>query len=288
MLAKLVILGVLVGAFSFVESTPEPNPRTNAVEPVVLASGQGGTRAWSEARGHVAIVIDDVGRDLAAFERLWALPIPLTFAILPGSKHAGAIQDRLQASPERPREVLLHLPMEPLDATHMTAGLEREERFLLHTDSAYALRHKIEAALRAVPLAVGVNNHMGSRLTAEREVMERVMEVLAERHLLFLDSRTHASSTAEQVARARGMTASSRQIFLDHDPRASAIEARLREALERSVREPIIVIGHPSAALAAVLERALPTLEAARIGVYPVSRIILAHSEAKTLEPRSP
>lgn len=281
MLPALVhLLACLVGFPASVEAPPAPAVHGEA-------HVRDGTRAWTEARGHLAIVIDDIGRDLPAFERLWALPLPLTFAVLPGSRHAATVQDRLRARPERRREVLLHLPMEPLDATQMTAGLERDEVFLLRTDSAEVLRRKIEAALRAVPLATGVNNHMGSRLTADREAMEHVMTVIGERRLLFLDSRTHASSAAEDVARARGLLTSARRLFLDHDPREAAIAARLREALQESVERPIIVIGHPSEALVTVLERALPALEDARVGVYPLSRIVRAHVDARLREPRS-
>ena len=58
----------------------------------------------------------------------------------------------------------------------------------------------IRADLGSVPYSDGVNNHMGSRATADAALMARVMKVLRERNLFFIDSRTTASSAAVTAA----------------------------------------------------------------------------------------
>lgn len=233
---------------------------------------------WSEASGHLAIVIDDVGRELHLFEQLLALRFPLTFSVLPGSIYASGVQLRLRGDRRRPREIMLHLPMEPLDPTQMHQGDEAREVFLLRTDDPVTLRAKVEDALAAVPAAAGVNNHMGSALTPDAAAMGEVMAVLHDRTLFFVDSRTIAATEAEAVARAHGVPTSSRDVFLDHDPSAAAIEAALDEAARRSREAPVIAIAHPSAEVVEVLTRRLPELHAEGVSVYPVSRLLTARS----------
>ncbi|MCA9700721.1 MAG: divergent polysaccharide deacetylase family protein, partial [Myxococcales bacterium] len=109
------------------------------------------TIPWASAQGHLAIVIDDVGRELDYFDKLLALRFPLSFSVLPGSVYAKGVQDRLQADQRRPREILLHLPMEPLDPKHMQTGDDAREDFLRASDSPAQLRAKVEAAMAVVP-----------------------------------------------------------------------------------------------------------------------------------------
>lgn len=234
---------------------------------------------WQEARGHLAIVIDDVGRDLGAFECLFELPYPLTFAVLPRSRYAETIQARIVGRSARPREVFVHLPLEPFDAARMAEGEEVHEVFLLLKDSPAMRRAKLEDALSRVPAASGVNNHMGSRFTTDAHALREVMDVLATRDLLFLDSRTIATSAAEAVARSTGLLTGSRQVFLDHEPTQEAIERQFDDAIRRSFEEPVIAIAHPSPVLIDVLRRRLPLLRDERVGVYPASRVMRAQSE---------
>ncbi len=243
---------------------------------------------WAEAEGHLAIVIDDVGRELHLFEQLHALRYPLTFSVLPGSIYALGVQLRLRGDARRPREIMLHLPMEPLDPAMMRVGPEAEEIFLEISDPPPVLRAKLEDALARVPAAVGVNNHMGSALTARREAMAEVMAVLHDRGLFFVDSRTIATTQAETAARETGVPTLPRDVFLDHDPTAAAIEAALDEAAQRSRLAPVVVIAHPSAEVVEVLGRRLPQLRAEGVAVYPVSRLLAARGAAATPSASSP
>ena len=234
------------------------------------------TIPWDEARGHLAIVIDDTGRELHVFEQLLSLRFPLTFAVLPGAAYTAGVQVRLQGDRRRYREVLVHLPMEPFDPTEMQTEEELRETFLRVGDTSDGLRTKTLAALDAVPLAIGVNNHMGSRLTTDRDAMDVVMETLAERELLFLDSRTTAETVAAPAASAAGLMTGSRDVFLDHEPGIEAISAALEQAATQAQSEPVVAIAHPTAEVVMVLEEALPRLREQGVGIYPLSRILLA------------
>jgi polysaccharide deacetylase 2 family uncharacterized protein YibQ len=245
------------------------------------------TIAWDDASGHLVIVIDDVGRELHLLDQLLGLRWQLVFSVLPGAVYAPGAQLRLRADRRRYREILLHLPMQPDDDAHMRDGDEAREDFLLLTDDAAALRRKLEAALVHVPAAVGVNNHMGSRLTTDRAAMDTVMAVLAERGLFFLDSRTAAQTVAERAALDAGVPAIARRVFLDEDKSEAAIEAALGRAAELARTEPVVAIGHPSPELVAVLERRLPQLHAVGIGVYPLSTLLGQRPPAATPAPAS-
>lgn len=229
---------------------------------------------WEEAQGHLAIVVDDVGRELHLFEQLHGLRYRLTFSILPGAVYSAGAQLRLRADRRRPREILLHLPMEPLNRGAMTPDVAAGEVFLEVGDPAQVLREKAAAALARVPAAVGVNNHMGSALTAERPAMDAVVGLLRERGLFALDSLTGPDSALAEAAVDAGVPVLRRAFFLDHDPRRSAIEAQLRLAAAAAREGPVVAIGHPSSALVEVLREELPRLEAEGIAIVPVSEIL--------------
>ena len=278
---------IACAAFLMVPEPPEP-PVVNADEQAIRErmadwavrdaeqwTGDEGdlTIPWSEAEGHLAIVIDDVGRELDLFDKLLALRFRLSFGVLPGAIFAEGVQQRLQADDRRPREILLHLPMEPLDPKAM-GGVESDEVFLLASDSKAELQAKARAAIERVPSAVGVNNHMGSRLTADRKAMAALMPILEEQGLYFLDSRTHPKTVAANTAESAGVPTISRKVFLDHDPSPEAIRASLEEAVSYAREQPTVAIAHPSVEVIEVLRDELPRLHTQGIAVYSVSQLI--------------
>jgi polysaccharide deacetylase 2 family uncharacterized protein YibQ len=231
---------------------------------------------WAEAEGHLAIVIDDVGRELDVFEELLDLRFPLTFSVLPGSDYATGIQQRLLVDDRRPRDILMHLPMEPLDRAAMQLDIDEGEIYLLASDNPAQLRAKTLAALDRVPHAVGVNNHMGSKLSADPVAMAAIMPSLRDRGVFFLDSRTTPATVAAKQAEKAGLPTLSRHVFLDHDPEPEAIRAALLQAAERSRSEPTVTIAHPSRVVVEVLREELPRLHAGGVAVYPLSHLLTA------------
>ena len=79
-------------------------------------------------------------------------------------------------------------------------------------------------------------------------------------------------------------TFSQRQVFLDHDPDPQAMAAALREAIEQSKAAPTVAIGHPSRALAAVLEAGLDEAYADGVAVFPLSEHIARTQSAKSTD----
>lgn len=241
---------------------------------------------WSDADGHLAIVIDDVGREFRVLDRLLALPIPITFSVLPGATYAMGAQLRLRGDRRRHREIWLHFPMEPSDTAARASDEALGERFATRAQTHAQRLQLLRDALDVVRTAVGVNNHMGSALTPVADAMRPLMRELARRRLLFLDSRTTAETSAFRVAVEEGVPAAERHVFLDHDPSPAAMAAALDRAIERATSEPTIAIGHPSLELVAVLQSRLGALRARKVGIYPLSEVV-AHIDGRHFPRRS-
>jgi polysaccharide deacetylase 2 family uncharacterized protein YibQ len=214
----------------------------------------------------VALVIDDLGTSVEELHPLEGLGVPVTYSVLPYGDQTPEVVSELR---KRGAEILLHLPMEPKNGENPGPGA------LLGGMSDAEIEDKTLAALRAVPGAVGVNNHMGSKLSEEEGPMKAVLRVLAGRGLFFLDSRTSAQTVGYKVARELGVPAAERQVFLDGDPTPQAIEGQFQRLLALArAHGSAIAIGHPHPETLAALEREVPKARAEGYEFVPVSYLL--------------
>jgi polysaccharide deacetylase 2 family uncharacterized protein YibQ len=217
---------------------------------------------------HAAIIIDDLGQNLDTARQLLALPYPLTFSVLPH------LRDSVQTATEARRaghEVMLHLPMEP-EAGSRAAPEKGEIRVGM---TSFEVEHILQSDLASVPHALGVNNHMGSRATADPRLMAAVMRSLASRHLYFVDSRTTAASVALEAARQQGLPAFYRSVFLDNTESVPYTLGQLRQ-FRRVLEEQgtALAIGHPYPTTIAALAEFLPELEKDDVQLAPPSQLL--------------
>ncbi|HZG77576.1 MAG TPA: divergent polysaccharide deacetylase family protein [Paenibacillus sp.] len=186
----------------------------------------------------VAIVIDDFGNAMDGTEEMFALPAPITVAVMP---FLPTTKRDAEEAHRRGHEVIVHLPMEPVRGKRSWLGPGA-----ITTDlSDREIKNRVAAAIDDVPHARGMNNHMGSKATADPRVMRIVMEVCRERGIYFLDSRTTGNSQAATMADAVGVPVVANDLFLDEIYTASHVDKQLRKLnrlLER--RSNTIVIGH--------------------------------------------
>jgi polysaccharide deacetylase 2 family uncharacterized protein YibQ len=185
----------------------------------------------------IAIVIDDLGEDVVHTKQAMALPRQVALAFLPYPSRTPALA---REAGRAGHEVLVHMPMQALgDADPgpmaLKVGLPRTE-----------ILRRLDWAVARVPGFVGLNNHEGSRFTADADALAPVMARLAERNVFFFDSRTTPDTKGEAVARAYGVTSAGRDVFLDNVATIDAVDAELR-ALEARARSQgvAIAIGHP-------------------------------------------
>ncbi len=186
----------------------------------------------------IAIVIDDVGLNGQRVDKLLDLPTPLTLAFLP---YANNLQKYSEMTRSRGHEVMLHLPMEPTSRTS-NPGPDA----LLQDLSPAEILQRTKKNLDSFDGYVGVNNHMGSKFTAFEPGMAIVMDEIAARGLLFLDSRTTAKSKGYDLALARHLPTGNRDIFLDNEIKPDAIMAQLKKVEAFALKNGTsIAIGHP-------------------------------------------
>ncbi|MGH7336566.1 MAG: divergent polysaccharide deacetylase family protein, partial [Myxococcota bacterium] len=172
-------------------------------------------------------------------------------------------------------EYLCHLPME--SATGANPG----PNAILETLSPERIGARTRAALDELPGAAGVNNHMGSATTADPVAIGTVLDIVAERRLFFLDSRTTRESVAFDLARTRAIPAARRDLFLDEAPDEASVEAAFDRLLEIAREKgAAIAIGHPRRETLAVLERRIPLAKAAGFELVPVSYLLERDEES--------
>jgi polysaccharide deacetylase 2 family uncharacterized protein YibQ len=216
----------------------------------------------------VAIVIDDLGNELAPAQRIAGWKAPVAGAVLPDLRWSAASADVLTRAG---KEVLLHLPMEPEGYPKVRPG----PGLVLRSQSDAEIERLLEEDLATVPGAVGVNNHMGSAATADARVMRAVSRVLSRRHLFFLDSRTTDATVAEKTVEEASVRATSRRVFLDDVATEAAIRAQLEELVRRAKLEgDAVAIGHPYPVTLFVLEKDLAGLADKGVTLVRVSDLV--------------
>ena len=185
----------------------------------------------------IAIVIDDLGEDIAGTDKAMALPQQVALSFLP---FADTTPFLAAEGEKRGHLVMAHVPMQALD------GRDPGPMALKPGMSADEIARRLSWNLARVPGAVGMNNHEGSRFTADAELLAPVMATLKARHLFFLDSRTSGSSVGEMTALHAGVMTGGRDIFLDDDQSPIAVQAQLAALIATARRQGVaIAIGHP-------------------------------------------
>lgn len=218
------------------------------------------------SKPRLALLIDDMGFRQKPGQQLIELDLNLTFAILPFTPHGHALMEMARAGN---REILLHQPMEPLsDKWDPGPGA------LYTRMAAGAIKAQVRKNLEDIPLAVGVNNHMGSKFTGNREAMQAVLATLKARDLFFLDSITIADSVAFAEAAKMQVKTGRRDIFIDNDQDEAKIKAQLVKLVSIARQHgSAIGIGHPRPATIAVLRRETNWLKE-QVEFVPVSSLM--------------
>ncbi|MCM3131744.1 divergent polysaccharide deacetylase family protein [Paenibacillus polysaccharolyticus] len=218
------IIAVIGSGGTEVSTTP-----AMAAEPALSSSSQ---------LNRMAIIIDDVGNDMRGTAEILDMPVKLTVAVMPFLQTTK--KDAIAAH-EKGMDVIVHMPMEPkkgkpewLGPGAITSNLTDEQ-----------VRERVEKAIDDVPYAIGMNNHMGSKITSDKRIMSVVLDVCRERGLFFVDSRTNFRSVVGDLAITKNMPPVGNDIFLDDQNSKSHIRKQLDLAAQRAVeKKSCVVIGH--------------------------------------------
>ena len=249
------------------EIAERPSAKVEAA--VDLPSWRRFAMAVPEARGRprIAIVIDDMGIDKKRSARVIALPAPLTLSFL---TYATGLKRQTAAARAAGHELLLHIPMEPRGR-----NVDPGPNVLLGKLPAKELRRRLTWGLNRFGSYVGVNNHMGSKFTADRAAMTVVIEEVKRRGLLFLDSRTAGGTVGSTLARQNGVPFADRNVFLDNQNDPAAVRQRLSEVEALARRTGVaIAIGHPRDATLKALGRWIGEARKRGFQLVPLSAVV--------------
>ncbi len=223
--------------------------------------------AEGECRGTIAIVLDDFGYSVSNFESLIDIGIPVTISLLPNLPYTAHIAEE---APAHGIEVLIHLPMEPhnnhvrLEENTLTTAMSQEEIRTLFRD-----------ALRSIPCATGVSNHMGSRATEDNDLMKTIFEECLTHNLYFLDNLVTDHSVCTEVAGTLGARVITRDVFLDNRDDAEYIRGQLEYAAGIAEKRGIAIsVGHDRPSTVATLARMLPALKEKGYSFVTLSEVV--------------
>jgi len=212
-------------------------------------------QSLARVSGKIAIVIDDFGYSFKLrIQRFLDMNPHVNISILPGLKHTADVS---QAAAERELNILLHMPMEP----------EKDEfpqyKYMLRSGmTEKEIRTRLRQAMKLVPQARGLNNHMGSLATTDRRLMQIVIKELKKSKYFFLDSMTNANSVGCAVAKQAGLPCGKNDLFLDAIAEEPFIRSQVNRLAELAARHgKAIGIGHPEQLTLDVLESEMPRLE---------------------------
>ncbi|MGQ9558883.1 MAG: divergent polysaccharide deacetylase family protein [Candidatus Oleimicrobiaceae bacterium] len=216
----------------------------------------------------IALVIDDFGYSTGELAKAFLeLPWAVTVSIIPGLPFSGAIAEQAAAAG---KEVMVHMPMEALHEPVEDRGYT-----LLVTLSEKEIRDRVARAIACVPGAAGMNNHQGSRATADVQVMSVLMDELKTRGLYFVDSRTNSQSRALAMASRMRVPCVANDMFLDVEPDTAKIYRQLSLLARVAKRKGKAVgIGHVRRSTYELLRREVPRLQEQGFRFVPVSKVL--------------
>jgi len=208
-----------------------------------------------EKSPRIALIVDDIGYDCAVVKKFLSLNLPITFSILPKSPFTKSI---INETRKKHVEIMLHQPMEPFEYPRINPG----PGTLLTSMTPDELVQQLIQNLEEMPFVSGVNNHMGSKMTASASQMRQVFSVLKQRNLFFIDSRTTEKTICRPSADLLQIPFGERDVFIDHFQDSDFIKKQLYELVRiATTHGEAIGIAHPYTKTYQVLKTALPDLK---------------------------
>jgi polysaccharide deacetylase 2 family uncharacterized protein YibQ len=224
-----------------------------------------GKNKWT---GKIAFIMDDIGYASDSSLKLKNLNIPITASIIPSSSYARDESFRLK---KFGIETMIHIPMQSLNNNYTDKNWD----FISETSTYAEIRKIVEKAQKIIPFASGINNHMGSLITSEPELISLFMKSIVNKNLFFVDSRTSQDSVAYRIAKNFGIRTVFRDVFLDHvqDYRSTIQQIKRLVSIARH-KGQAVGIGHPYETTFRALRDSIPYLNHSKIKIVNVSTLM--------------
>ncbi|EAI1701737.1 divergent polysaccharide deacetylase family protein [Campylobacter coli] len=186
-------------------------------------------------QARLAIIIDDMA-NISQVRALQALKLKLIPSFFPPDKnHIDTPKLALKFD-----FYMVHLPLAAMNYT------KPELDTLNPSDSEKRIFKKIQQVKKDFKDLKFINNHTGSLFTSDEKAMKKLYKAFEKEELIFVDSKTIASSKAPKVAKALGQIYIQRDVFLDNRDDVAYIKKQLMEAVRLAKQKGFaIAIGHP-------------------------------------------
>lgn len=244
-----------------------PAPETPDPPPAAVPAPPPERPVPPEPVGTLIFVFDDAGYNLKQLQPFLDLPFPVTIAVLPGLRYSAEAARRIRAAG---KDCILHQPMQAVNRSQdpgpgaILPGMQPER-----------IRAIVRANIDEIAPVTGMNNHEGSLITSDITAMNAVLDIVAERGLYYLDSRTTPDTVVPSLARDRNMTIWERAVFLDNTQDRNTIMDAVYSGMKIAERRgSAIMIGHIwSNELAQILTEMYPEMVSQGFSLSTIARL---------------
>jgi hypothetical protein len=192
---------------------------------------------WQVIKPRVCIIIDDLGYGGRRTDQLLEMGLPVSVSVLPALPQSKEIAEKFFKAGF---EILLHLPLAPLDA-EINPGPAAIHPALSLTE----VRRIVQRHLHSLPHLIGVNNHMGSKIMAIPSIMKVILEEIKKEDLIFIDSLTVPQSQNKSFSEKLKLNFIARDVFLDNFDQPDYIRQQFRQLVKVAQKKgQAIGIGH--------------------------------------------
>jgi polysaccharide deacetylase 2 family uncharacterized protein YibQ len=213
-------------------------PGPGGLLPIIAADGRASWKAYArpfadDGRPKIALVIGGLGLDPARTgQAIEALPPEVTLSFSPYADNLQALIDRARAAGH---EVMVELPMEPLDYPDNDPG----PYTLLSAAQPAELQSKLDWLMSRATGYFAVTNAFGARFLTQDKAVAPVVQSLRQRGVGFIDD-------GQAAARSGGLHRATLGPKIDADLDSAAIDNQLL-ALEASALQSGAALGTGSA-----------------------------------------
>ena len=196
------------------------------------------TESGAPPAGQIALVLYGFGDDADAARAFMNVAAPFAVAIEPGEKSSDA---EFKAAHAAQREVVLHLPLEPINYPTVDPG----PATILVTMSPATIASRVRGGLDQAKPVVAVANHMGSLATQDMTVMTAVFKELKRARLPFQHVNPAPGAVCKALAADLGVACDEPDAVIDGEARAvttKALDQRWKETLKLARERHVIVV----------------------------------------------
>lgn len=238
---------------------------------IVLVRQPRGDEPDERPHARLALVLYGFGDALGAADSFFALPSPFAVAITAGGKLTGAM---VKSAHQYQREVVLHLPMEPINYPQVNPGAGT----LLVTMRPARVGAEVGRWLDQAKPVTAASNHMGSLATQDMTLMTAVYRELKQRRVPFLHLMPAAGAVCRPLASRMGVAYDEPDATLDFEPRANdtaTMDKRWKQVLkETRERGRMIVWVRATPTTWRWMQKALDAKRLDRVDLVPLTSLL--------------